>query len=269
MKRRMGRPGRAERDLLRRGARALEYHDIPWGWAYAFANADASIFEGEAEPAWGEDAARRWEAEMAARGYAFAGTAHDGANDLGEFAGVHGRTVRGCFTSQAVLDSDAIAGVWSVSGCDAGPTEHVLRREVDAVVRLPANFEPRLLDPHADVDEPRTDGVLPVDTAVGRGERGPERVNDGSADQSEIDQMWTEAACDAAALRLAQAGWTVETPLAATTRQGWYGALWGETMLFVLTRDMLAEDRIADLTYQTPAPYRLPRSAGTPLGRED
>jgi hypothetical protein len=261
------RPARAERDLLRTGAHAFEHHDIPEHWAQAFCYSDATVFEDEHDDAWNEAAASRFEAGLAERGYAFAGLTGDG-DEFGEFNGVRGRLQRVSFTSGEVFDRDEAEDVWALAGCDAAPTEYVLRRGLDGVVRLPACFEPRLLDPQAHCDEPRTSGVLPDHVAADVGERAPARPQDGCADACELDEAWTNAACDAAVLLLERDGWTVETGLSATIRLGWHGGLYGETMLFVVTRDRLASRGIPPGSGSAPKPYTLPSRRTGKEGQE-
>ena len=251
------RPARSERDLLRRGAHAFEHHDVPEHWAQAFAYSDATVFEDAGDDAWNEAAATRFEAGLAERGYAFSGLTGD-VEEFGEFQGTRGRLQRVSFTNGEVLDRDEAENLWALAGCDQAPTEYVLRRGLDGVVRLPANFEPRLLDPRADCDEPRTSGVLPDHVTKGIGESTPDQSQDGSADQYELDEAWTNAACDAAALLLERDGWTVETGLSATICLGWHGGLYGETMLFVVTRDRLSDRGIPPDTESAPKPYTLP-----------
>lgn len=251
------RPARSERELLRTGAHAFEHHDIPQHWAQAFAYSDATVFEHESDDAWNEAAATRFEAGLAQRGYAFSGLTGDG-DEFGEFGGMRGRLERASFTNQEVFDRDEANDLWALAACDGAPTEYVLRRQLDGVVRLPAGFEPRLLDPRADCDEPRTSGALPDHVEKGIGERTPARPQDGSADQYELDEAWNNAACDAAALLLERDGWTVETGLSATTRPGWYAGCYGETMLFVVTRDTLSDRGVPPDSDLKPVPYTLP-----------
>ena len=251
------RPARSERELLRTGAHAFEHHDVPAHWAQAFAYSDATVFEDESDEAWNEAAATRFEAGLAERGYAFSGLTGDG-DEFGEFGGIRGRLQRTSFTNQEVFDRDEANNVWALAACDEAPTEYVLRRQLDGVVRLPANFEPRLLDPRADCDEPCASGALPDHAAKGIGERTPARPQDGSADQYELDEAWNNAACDAAALLLERDGWTVETGLSATTRPGWYAGCYGATMLFVVTRDTLSDRGVPPDSDLKPEPYTLP-----------
>ena len=75
--------------------------------------------------------------------------------EWGDFGGVCGDVARVCLINQNVLDSDADADLFSVGGTDELPSEYVLRRDLDGVIRLPTNFEPRIADPNEPVDDPR------------------------------------------------------------------------------------------------------------------
>ena len=234
---------RAERDLLRAGRPAVEHHWIPERWAEAFANGPEA-FAGEDDERWNEAAATRFEAQITERGYLFAGTTGAEPEEFGQFEGQCGPLVQVAFTDQKTFDADEAAGVFCVIGCDDGPTEYVVRRSTDAVVRLPANFEQRLLDPDQPVDDPSTNGTLPAFLHTSMGESGPEHLRKGCADPEEIDRKWTDEAADAVALALAGEGWTIEQALSATTRQGWVGDLYGNTILFVVTRDRIDDARV-------------------------
>ena len=134
----------------------------------------------------------------------------------------------------------------------------MLRRGVDAVVRLPANFEPRLLEPGEPVDDPSTDGVLPGFVRTGPGETGPDHIREGCADGIEVDAAWSDGLADAIALALGAEGWTVEQALSATTRQGWCRDLYGKTTLFVVTRDRIEGARLPAATQLGATPWGLP-----------
>ena len=249
---------RSERDVLRTGRPAIEHHWVPAAWAEAFANGDGGL-EDEVDERWSGAAAAAWEAAIVGRGYLFSGTTGAEPEEFGEFEGQRGRLVQVAFSDQAVFDADKEAGVYCVTGCDDGPTEYVLRCGADAVVRLPANFEPRLLDPDKPCDDPSSEGVLPGFVRTEEGETGPGDIREGCADSEEIDARWTDGLADAMALALAAEGWTVEQALTATTRQGWCGELYGETVLFVVTKDRIAGARLPAAAQMGARPWSIAR----------
>ena len=230
---------RTERDLLRTGEHSVEHHQIPVPWTAAFERNDlGSLRDGEE---WNDEAARSWCNAIEKRGFEYSTTTNNEPGELGRFEGQWGTLIEAAFINRKVIDADEKNSLFCITGCDEGPTEYVLRNERDGVVRLPTNFEDRLLDPNDEVDDPRGDGQLPSHVHLEKGESGPRRINEGSADARDLDAAWTNEAADAAALALAREGWTIEMALCATTRQGWYRDLYGETMLFVVTKDNIED----------------------------
>ena len=203
---------RTARDVARKGPNAVLHEDVPACWLPYLEDGNPEGLD-DNDP-WSAAACDTWAEQRTAEGYIYSGPApYAGAPEWGDFSGVYGDLARVCLVNQDVLDSDADAVLFSIGGTDELPSEYLLRRDVDGVVRLPANFEPRIADPDEPADDPRhaeTAPVRPFRNAED-GRHAPERIDPDEA--TDIDEAWTTPACDLALLHLVVDGWRIECEL--------------------------------------------------------
>ena len=247
---------RTARDVARKGPNAVLHEDVPACWLPYLEDGNPEGLD-DNDP-WSAAACDTWAEQRTAEGYIYSGPApYAGAPEWGDFSGVHGDLARVCLVNQDVLDSDADAVLFSIGGTDELPSEYLLRRDVDGVVRLPANFEPRIADPDEPADDPRhaeTAPVRPFRNAED-GRHAPERINPDEA--TDVDEAWTTPACDLALLHLAVDGWRIECELPGCERDGWYAGRYGRTSLWLMTRATSPAETAPAREHERPHAYTL------------
>ena len=247
---------RTARDIARKGPNAVLHEDVPACWLPYLQDGNPEGLDDDGP--WSAAACHTWAEHRAAEGYICSGPApHAGEPEWGDFGGLRGNLARVCLVNQDILDSDADADLFSVSGTDELPSEYVLRRDVDGVVRLPINFEPRIADPSEPVDDPRhaeTPPMRPFHNAEDA-RHAPERIEPDEA--TDVDEAWTTPACDLALLHLKVDGWRVECELPGCERDGWYAGRYGRTSLWLVTRNTTPAETAPRQEHERPHAYTL------------
>ena len=226
-------PPRQPRDVRRTGANGVIAEEIPLPWVRLFSYDEWSP-DDDADAQWSRDAAQRWAEGLEKEGYVYSGPDVRAEPEPAKFNGLWGTLQRVLLHNQAVSDADEAANRWAVSANDELPSEYVLDKASDLVVQLPENYEARIENPKADVDDAKH---AETSWAEARNREGAPDKIDQQEPPDYIDEAWTNGQCDAVVLWLAAKGWRIECMLTGTEVDGWYNGVYGKCALYLCRRN--------------------------------